>query len=129
MTDDDTDPGLGSMEVAETAGLAYQTLHRWCAAGAVRPSIADADGTGTRRRWSNLDRDTLADIAAVYDDWQAIDFLDVVHRLWVDCHRDPDSDTIELDLGSITVTVDRWERRAVQARHREILVRRGLEEQ
>ena len=57
--------GYGSMEVAEAAGIAYQTLHRWCAQGVVTPSIADGGGTGRPRRWSATDLDVLTDIATV----------------------------------------------------------------
>jgi len=74
----------GSLEVAEAAGLAYQRLHRWCAAGAVRPSIANADGTGSRRRWSNLDRDALTDIAVIAEDLAVLEIdmsIELVTRL------------------------------------------------
>jgi DNA-binding transcriptional MerR regulator len=122
----------GSLEVAEAAGLAYQRLHRWCAAGAVRPSIANADGTGSRRRWSNLDRDALTDIAVIAEDLAVLEIdmsIELVTRLWDMCHADPDADHLELLAGSITVTVDRRDRRAIQQRRSDNLVRRGLEEE
>jgi len=122
---------FGSMEVAEAAGLAYQTLHRWCAAGVVTPSIAGADGTGTRRVWSDLDREALTDIATVAEDLAGLELsisYELVARLWTALHDDP-SDVVDLEYGSVTVTVDRRDRRWIQARHTENLVRRGLGEQ
>ena len=40
---------------------------------------------------------------------------DVVARLWRAGHRDPDSDVLELERGSVALSVDRRERRAVAA--------------
>ncbi len=120
----------GSLEVAEAAGLAYQTLHRWCAAGAVTPSIDNGGGIGRPRKWSDLDREALTDIAQVVEDLRRLDLpmsVELVARLWDACHDDPEADVVEIDAGTVTVTVDRRDRRAVQARRRDVLVRRGLE--
>ena len=129
MTDPllDPDTGLTSLEVAEQAGLGYQRLHRWCAAGAIKPSIADADGTGTRRRWNTQDANCLTDIATVAEDFALLHMdmsVELVARLWDMLQDDPDSDVAELLHGSITVTVDRRERRHVQARRLDVLARR-----
>ena len=115
----------GSMQVAEAAGIGYQRLWRWYQAGAIAPTT---DNGRRRRLWSELDRDVLTDIGAVDEDLAGIDMqisYELVSRLWDACHDDPDADIIELDCGSITITVDRRERRALDA----VPVRRGLEEE
>ena len=39
-------------QVARAAGVTYRQLDYWARHGIVTPSIADATGCGSRRRWS-----------------------------------------------------------------------------
>ena len=97
------------MEVAEAAGLAYQQLHRWTAAGAVRPSIANA-GQGHRRIWSDLDRQVLTHIAQVGEDLATLELptsIELVCRIWDACHDDPTADITEIAEGTVSITIDR----------------------
>jgi len=52
---------------AEIAGISYRQLDYWARTDLVRPSIADANGSGSRRRYSYDDLVQLAVIRALLD--------------------------------------------------------------
>ena len=51
--------GSRGPQVCELAGITYRQLDYWARVGLVRPSITEAQGSGTQRRYS------LADVAAL----------------------------------------------------------------
>jgi DNA-binding transcriptional MerR regulator len=44
-----------SADVCVLAGCTYRQLDSWCRLGLVTPSVTEANGQGTRRRWSSDD--------------------------------------------------------------------------
>ena len=54
---DDKDPieGYSGHRTAEIVGITYRQLDYWARTDLVRPSLADAQGSGTRRRYSYRD--------------------------------------------------------------------------
>lgn len=52
--------GLGAKEVLDrVCGLSYRQLDHWTTIGMIQPSNVTADGSGTRRRWSEADVEDL----------------------------------------------------------------------
>ncbi|MGH9244224.1 MAG: MerR family transcriptional regulator [Acidimicrobiales bacterium] len=49
------DEGFSGNKTAEIVGITYRQLDYWARTDLVRPSIADANGSGTRRRYSYRD--------------------------------------------------------------------------
>lgn len=52
-------------QVCDAAGISYRQLDYWARLGLVRPSISDASGSGSRRRWSSHDLAVVRTVAAV----------------------------------------------------------------
>ena len=60
-----TDPvGLSSREVCERAGVTYRQLDNWARRGYVTPSLLEASGCGTARRWAPGDVARVLELAA-----------------------------------------------------------------
>lgn len=49
------DQGYSGSRTAEVVGISYRQLDYWARTDLVRPSVADAKGSGTRRRYSYRD--------------------------------------------------------------------------
>lgn len=49
------DEGWSGAKTAEIVGITYRQLDYWARTDLVRPSVADANGSGTRRRYSYPD--------------------------------------------------------------------------
>jgi DNA-binding transcriptional MerR regulator len=47
--------GYSSLEVCRLTGVTYRQLDYWTRIGLIRPSFAQAHGSGTQRRWSPTD--------------------------------------------------------------------------
>lgn len=47
--------GHSTREVADLAGISYRQLDYWCRIGMLTPSLRDANGSGSRRRYSDDD--------------------------------------------------------------------------
>src|SRR4051812_17342639 len=47
--------GFRTPQVAQLTGINPKTLHYWAVTGFLKPSVAEADGTGTRRVYSFQD--------------------------------------------------------------------------
>ncbi len=47
--------GYSSADVCALTGCTYRQLDYWTRSGLIRPSICEAAGYGTRRRWSRDD--------------------------------------------------------------------------
>ena len=52
---DDHDPGFRGPQVCTLVGITYRQLDYWARTGLLRPSIADAKGSGTQRRYAYTD--------------------------------------------------------------------------
>jgi DNA-binding transcriptional MerR regulator len=51
----DTSPGYSGKAAADIVGITYRQLDYWARTDLVRPSLADAQGSGSRRRYSYRD--------------------------------------------------------------------------
>lgn len=47
--------GYSSSEVCRFTGVSYRQLDHWCRRGYIEPSIEECRGSGSQRRWSELD--------------------------------------------------------------------------
>lgn len=47
--------GVSTSQAARLSGLSYRQIDYWLRTGIVTPSIAEARGSGTQRRWSEED--------------------------------------------------------------------------
>ncbi len=50
-----SDEGFSGRKTAEIVGISYRQLDYWARTDLVRPSLADAEGSGSRRRYSYRD--------------------------------------------------------------------------
>ncbi|MGQ0616681.1 MAG: MerR family transcriptional regulator [Acidimicrobiia bacterium] len=55
MTETAHDDGFSGTRTAEIVGITYRQLDYWARTDLVRPSLSDANGSGTRRRYSYRD--------------------------------------------------------------------------
>ncbi|MEZ5250754.1 MAG: MerR family transcriptional regulator [Ilumatobacteraceae bacterium] len=51
----DQHPGYSGTKAAKIVGISYRQLDYWARTGLVRPSLADAKGSGSRRAYSYRD--------------------------------------------------------------------------
>lgn len=63
----DEQPGFSGARAAEIAGISYRQLDYWARTDLVRPSLVDAQGSGTRRRYSYTDLLELRVIKSLLD--------------------------------------------------------------
>jgi len=74
--------GYGSMTTAKIAGITYRQLDYWAREGLMRPSLAEATGSGSRRRYSYGDLVTLRTIKRLLDSGLRLDKIrSVIHTL------------------------------------------------
>jgi len=59
--------GFGGPQVCTIVGITYRQLDYWARTGLVRPSLADAAGSGTQRRYSYRDLVRLKVIKSLLD--------------------------------------------------------------
>jgi DNA-binding transcriptional MerR regulator len=59
--------GFGGPEVCRLVGITYRQLDHWARTGFIRPSIADARGSGTKRRYSYRDVIELKVVKSLLD--------------------------------------------------------------
>ncbi len=52
VNDGDPEPGFSGKRTAEIVGITYRQLDYWARTDLIRPSLADAAGSGSRRRYS-----------------------------------------------------------------------------
>lgn len=97
---------VGTPEAARQAGLSFRQLDYWARNGVITPTIAEADGQGTRRAWNTQDVRMLAAIGRVAADLQAVGRVDMtvelVDRLWsaLNAHAH-----VVLTYGSVSISV------------------------
>ncbi len=61
------EPGWGGPQVCAIVGISYRQLDYWARTDLVRPSLADAHGSGTQRRYSYRDLVRLKVIKSLLD--------------------------------------------------------------
>lgn len=88
-----------SRSVCKIAGCTYRQLDTWARHGWVTPDIADADGSGTARRWSPARVRDVALLAAL----MRLLHYSVVHDKWGEiralAHQQPMPLTIKVSPG------------------------------
>ena len=67
MSDRTADEGYSGQKTAEIVGITYRQLDYWARTNLVRPSLADAKGSGSRRRYSYRDLLELKAIKRLLD--------------------------------------------------------------
>jgi DNA-binding transcriptional MerR regulator len=67
MIDRSGDEGFSGHRAAEVVGITYRQLDYWARTDLVRPSLADAKGSGSRRRYSYRDLLELKTIKRLLD--------------------------------------------------------------
>jgi DNA-binding transcriptional MerR regulator len=67
MSDDTPDQGYRVPEVTRIVGISYRQLDYWARTGLVRPSVQDAQGSGTQRLYSFQDLALLRLIKRMLD--------------------------------------------------------------
>ena len=67
MTDGVVEEGFSGKRTAELVGITYRQLDYWARTDLVRPSLADAAGSGSRRRYSYQDLLELKVIKTLLD--------------------------------------------------------------
>ena len=67
MVDQRKDEGFSGNRAAEIAGITYRQLDYWARTDLVRPSLEDAKGSGSRRRYSYRDLLELKVIKSLLD--------------------------------------------------------------
>ena len=67
MSDRTTDDGFSGHRTAEIVGITYRQLDYWARTNLVRPTLADAKGSGSRRRYSYRDLLELKAIKRLLD--------------------------------------------------------------
>jgi hypothetical protein len=101
-----TRPGYSTHDVARLSGLSFRRLDYWVRRKAIAPSLADAEGSGSRRRWSDDDLARLrsiADVATVLEQFGTRDIpADLVGRLWREMENGP---VVFADSGAVRFVV------------------------
>lgn len=67
MSDRTTEEGYSGQRTAEIVGITYRQLDYWARTNLVRPTLADAKGSGSRRRYSYRDLLELKAIKRLLD--------------------------------------------------------------
>ncbi len=65
--------GFSGREAADIVGITYRQLDYWARTDLIRPSLADAKGSGSRRRYSYRDLIELKMIKTLLDAGQRLD--------------------------------------------------------
>ncbi len=67
MTDTGGEPGFSGKKAAEIVGISYRQLDYWARTDLVRPSLAEATGSGSRRKYSYRDLLELKVVKSLLD--------------------------------------------------------------
>lgn len=82
MTDASSAEGFGGKQVVTIVGISYRQLDHWARTDLLRPSLCDAHGSGSRRRYSYQDVLALKVIKSLLDGGQKLTSVrKVVDRL------------------------------------------------
>src|SRR6188474_4001352 len=67
------EPGYSGTQAAKIVGISYRQLDYWARTDLIRPSLADAKGSGSRRRYSYRDLVELKMIKTLLDSGQKLE--------------------------------------------------------
>src|SRR5581483_2679908 len=67
VSDGESEHGFGGPQVCKLVGISYRQLDYWARTDLLRPSLADAQGSGTQRRYSYRDLVALKVIKSLLD--------------------------------------------------------------
>ena len=67
VSDGEREHGFGGPQVCKLVGISYRQLDYWARTDLLRPSLADAQGSGTQRRYSYRDLVALKVIKSLLD--------------------------------------------------------------
>lgn len=67
VSDGENEHGFGGPQVCKLVGISYRQLDYWARTDLLRPSLADAQGSGTQRRYSYRDLVALKVIKSLLD--------------------------------------------------------------
>ena len=100
--------GFGSMSAVRIAGISYRQLDHWASQGLVRPSLAEAVGSGSRRLYSYNDLVTLRAIKRLLDaGFRLAKVRSIIHNLDSEFGTDLASSNLVIDGGTpVLVTSD-----------------------
>ena len=100
--------GFGSMSAVRIAGISYRQLDHWASQGLVRPSLAEAVGSGSRRLYSYSDLVTLRAIKRLLDaGFRLAKIRSIIHNLDSEFDTDLASSNLVIDGGTpVLVTSD-----------------------
>ena len=87
--------GYSARSSAEIVGITYRQLDYWARTNLVRPSLADAEGSGSRRRYSYRD---LLELKAIKTLLDAGIRLERVRRVFEFLPETLDEDVVEVNL-------------------------------
>lgn len=87
--------GYSATRSAEIVGISYRQLDYWARTDLVRPSLADAAGSGSRRLYSYRD---LLELKAIKTLLDAGIRLERVRRVFEFLHETLDEDVVEVNL-------------------------------
>ena len=87
--------GYSARSSAEIVGITYRQLDYWARTNLVRPSLADAEGSGSRRWYSYRD---LLELKAIKTLLDAGIRLERVRRVFEFLHETLDEDVVEVNL-------------------------------
>ena len=108
MGDDDLIEGYSGHRTAEIVGITYRQLDYWARTDLVRPSLADAQGSGTRRRYSYRDLLQLRAIKALLDAGIRLELIRDVFE-YLEDQLDEDVTQVNLVIQGTSVMVRRGE--------------------
>lgn len=97
--------GFSGKKTAEIVGITYRQLDYWARTDLVRPSLADASGSGSRRKYSYRDLLELRVIKSLLDAGIRLESVRKVFQ-YLQQHLDEDVTTVNLVIsGSNSVLV------------------------
>jgi len=108
MEDIDPVDGYSGHRTAEIVGITYRQLDYWARTDLVRPSLADARGSGTRRRYSYRDLLQLRAIKALLDAGIRLQLIRDIFE-YLEEHLDEDVTQVNLVIQGTSVMVRRGE--------------------
>ena len=109
--DDQTDDGYRGPQVCSIVGITYRQLDYWARTGLLQPSISEARGSGSQRRYSYSDLVQLKVIKRLLDSGVSLQAA----RRAIDCLRSSGD-----DLAAANLVID--DRRSVLARTGEEII-------
>lgn len=93
-----TEQGFSGTKTAEVVGITYRQLDYWARTGLVRPTLADAAGSGSRRQYSYRDLLELRVIKNLLDAGIKLESVRVVF--------DYLRTQLQEDISSVTLVID-----------------------